>query len=92
MSKIRDWTRSRLSGFAWQADPYMRPERKEELVNGWLSDFMQTPELSLREYAEQHGGTLAVIDTSRQYHPVPEDADGATYYAVVKMEGETDGV
>jgi hypothetical protein len=31
---------------------------------------------------------LAVIDTSRQYHPIPPDFDGATYYAVIRMEGE----
>ena len=86
-SNTRKWLRARVKAIALgQTKHGYRVDNA--FVDGWVDDLMQTPELSLAEYAEQHGGTLAVIDTSRQYHPVPPDPDGATYYAVVRMEGE----
>jgi hypothetical protein len=49
-----------LKGLALDARRW-RHEDVDKNVEGWADDLIQTPELSLSEWAEQNGGKLAVV-------------------------------
>jgi hypothetical protein len=88
-SNTRKWWRARIKAVVLLACGRAKctPAWLDAQVEARLDDLMHTPELSLAEYAEGRG-KLAVVDPTRSYEPVPKDPDGATYYAVVRMEGE----
>jgi len=62
-SNTRRWWRTRIK--ALMGDAVLHKDDHEDDWNGvaedWLSDLMQTPELSLAEWAEQNGGKLGVF-------------------------------
>jgi len=63
-SNTRRWWRSRLKGFAMNItgkSQFDEWDCDRHVLEGWLSDLMDTPELSLSEWAEQNGGKLGVF-------------------------------
>jgi hypothetical protein len=64
-SNTRKWWRTRIKAIV--DDPYdvegryFKGRYGAEAIEAWLDDLMQTPELSMVEWAEQNGGKLAVV-------------------------------
>ena len=93
-SNTRRFMRSRLNGFALNllGDSRYDAFSKEKgwVVEEWLKDFMQTPELSLAELADSKPEyRLAVVDAK----PYPQkdisgdlEVERFNTYRVVKME------
>lgn len=87
-SNTRKWWRARIKAIMGQALATDHDEW-DDVAEGWLGDFMQTPELSLAEFAESNPHyRLAVVDvgTGTSY-PRPWNGDPTSLsYRVVKME------
>jgi len=61
-SNTRKWWRARLEGFAMDTVARNNAGHVSD-TEGWLDDFMQTPELSLADLAESNPNyRLAVVD------------------------------
>ena len=80
-SNTRKWWRSRIRAIVYEA----RNDSLGEFdLGGWLDDLMETPELSLAEFAESNPTyRLAVIEFTAESFAM---ADGHARYNVVKVE------
>lgn len=86
-SNTRKWWRARIKAIMGQALATDHDEW-DDVAEGWLGDFMQTPELSLAELAESNPDyRLAVIHmgTGTAYADWTGDPMGLKY-SIVQME------